>query len=144
MTLLDLLGPPGACSGCGVPMAWQVSATEDRFVWADADGKTSVPTGLPHPLEVAKEIGDRMMAATTGPKRKRGPMPSDEEMDYYSVVIGTPWAFGSPHLHRHDAGPFHGAGHAPSDVPWHCSEPMHLRPSGWHCRARCGAVLAYA
>lgn len=141
VTLLEHY-PPGRCSGCDTVLCWQPARGEDRYVWADLQGNTQVPTGKPHPLAVASEIGRRMRLATTGPKRSRGVMPSDEEMNYYSVIIGCPWAYGSPHIHKHDAQPMHGHSQAPDDLPWHCGEPMHLRPSGWHCRARCGATQA--
>lgn len=140
MAFSDLFNPPEPCSGCGAMLAWQVARDRDEYVWADADGCTQVPTGLPEPLAVAYEIGQRITAATTGPKRKRGPMPSEEEVAWYSVVINCPTAYGTPHIHRHDARPLHGPGHSPADVAWHCGEPMRLRPSGWHCRARCGHV----
>lgn len=143
MSWAKLLGPPAPCSGCGVELSWQRCTVQDRFIWADAEGRTQVATGLPHPLTVAYGIGERILAATTGPKRKRGPMPSDEECDFYSVVINCPWACGTPHLHRHDDRPTYGPLHGPEDVEWCCHEPMHLRPSGWHCRARCGATRPF-
>lgn len=143
MNWLDLLTPPGTCSGCGAAMSWQASA-DDRFVWADANGRTVVPTGAPSPYDVLKDVGDRIMAATTGPKRKRGPMPAPEDVQVYSILVGNPNALGRPDLHRHDHEPLHGMGHEPADVPWCCDMPMHLRPSGWHCREKCGAVLAHA
>lgn len=128
------------CSGCGEPLSWYADLQADEYRWADAEGRTEVPTGLPHPLTVAYEIGQRILAATTGPKRKRGPMPTDAECGYYSVIINSPYAFGRPHVHVHDRQPLHGHGLGPDDLPWCCDWPMRLRPSGWHCRARCGAV----
>lgn len=144
MNWLDVMTPPAPCSVCGTMLSWQVAPSEDRFIWADADGKRVVPTGHPSPWEVLKVIGDQMIAATTGPKRKRGPMPAEEDMQVYSILVGDPNALGRPDLHRHDHQPLHGMGHEPADVPWCCDMPMHLRPSGWHCRERCGNRLDLA
>lgn len=130
---------PFTCDGCGVPMHYV--AASDRFngqpifVWklVDENGRSGTnlaPDGR-NIYEILNEMSDAIQADCKQAKKKGNSLQlSDEYVGAYSL-----WSSSgiNPFRHNHRVV----TPESKIEVPWHCGEPMWLRPTGWHCRKPC-------
>jgi hypothetical protein len=146
----ELATPVVTCWLCGDPLHRIADTAADEYVWVDAagyqHGTDADLRGLVCPATGEADPDGRLawLAAelTRGSRQRRRAEHTwlywarSREYSALKVRLDTKGTF---HVHQVATGDLPAWDGGP--VPECCGWPMWLRPSGWHCRQGCGAVI---